>query len=143
MAGPYKRRVLGSVENAVVAAEYLAATMAFGLPILFAERRSPVVGPLVAFAVGSIVVALGMTLSRGPLVGAAAGGLVAVSVSFRRRFVLATLAALVVGVWALAVWNPSARIVVERNVKSVTFQNLIPAIFILFELHHSPLNGDR
>lgn len=114
MAGFYKRLVLPSIENAVPAAEYLGAVFAFGLAVLLAERRSPVAGPFVAFATGVSGMALGMTLSRGPLLGAASGALVALGAVVRKWWAVAALLlcfALAATVFGAA--NPGARLVKE------------------------------
>jgi len=127
MAGPFKRLALPSIENAVAAGEYLAAAVAFGIPVVLAERRGPVAGPLFAFAVGSAAIALGMTLSRGPLAGAAAGGAAAVGLSLRRRHALVFLAAVAVSVWALSIANPGARIVKEAPLATRTAHSRVEA----------------
>jgi O-antigen ligase len=114
MAGFYKRLVLPSIENAVPAGEYLAAACVLGIAVLVAERRSPVAGPFVGFAAGVSGIALGMTLSRGPLLGAAAGAVIAIGAGVRKWWVSAALVlCLVLAVWVFGALNPGARMVKE------------------------------
>ena len=121
MAGHYLRLGLPSIENAVPAGEYLAAACGFGVAVLLAERRSPLFGPLVAFAVGACGIALAMTLSRGPLLGAAVGAIVAVGVGFRRRrAALAIVLGLALAVTVFGALNPGARLVKDGVLGSRT-----------------------
>jgi O-antigen ligase len=112
MAGPYRRLVLPSIENAIPAAEYLAAALAFGAAMLLVDARATVVGPLLGFALGACVLALAMTKSRGPLVGAAVGTLLTGALSLRRRWIVAVAALVLLGSAALfAAGNPGSRVV--------------------------------
>lgn len=121
MTGHYLRLGLPSVENAVPAGEYLGAACAFGLAVLLAERRSPVVGPLAAFALGASCIALVMTLSRGPLLGTVVGVVVAVAVGLRRRrAALAIVLGLALAVTVFGLANPGARLVKEGILGSRT-----------------------
>lgn len=111
MSNWWLRLVLPSIENAVPAAEYLGAVAALALAILFVEWRATIAGPSVAFAVGVSWLALLMTKSRGPMIGAAAGVVAAAGASLRRRYAVALSAVLVLG--ALSFWrvHPEARAV--------------------------------
>ncbi len=111
MQGPYIRLVLGSIENAVPAAEYLGASISLGVAMLGAELFAPLAGPLWAFAVGSSGIAFLMTQSRGPLLGTLAGLAVTVGTALRRRrhALVAALVAVVAVMWFAAA-NPDARL---------------------------------
>ncbi len=85
MQGPYHRLVLGSIENAVPAAEYLGAALVLAVAMLWAEFLSPIAGPLWAFAAGSSGLVLLMTKSRGPLFGVLVGLIVTIATTLRRR----------------------------------------------------------
>ena len=111
MLGPYKRLVLGSIENAVPAAEYLAASLALAVSLLAAEFAAPVAGPATAFAAGTTAMALVMTKSRGPLLGAVVGLIVTVGTALRRRrHALAVAVTAVAAIMWFAVAHPSARL---------------------------------
>jgi len=119
MAGPYQRLVLPSIENAIPAGEYLAAVMALAMGVLFAEAGATVVGPLLGFCAGACALVLLMTKSRGPFLGAAAGGLLIGALSLRRRWiVLAVSLALVAGVMLFGSFNPESRVVRDGVVRS-------------------------
>ncbi len=112
MAGFYERLSLPSIENAIPAGEYLAAALVFALAFLFAEWRATVVGPLICFAVGSIAIALLLTISRGPIAAAAVGVALVVAAGVGKRW---AAIAVVVAAAALAVLfaaqHPTARLV--------------------------------
>lgn len=111
MQGPYLRLVLGSIENAVPSAEYLGTALALAVAMLVEEFASTLAGPLWAFAAGSSGLALLMTKSRGPLLGALVGLVVTVATALRRRryaFVIA--AAAVAAILLFAAANPGARL---------------------------------
>ncbi len=127
MAGPFKRLALPSVENAVAAGEYLAAAVAFGLSIVIAERRGPLAGPLSALATGAAMIALGMTLSRGPLLGAAVGGATAIGLSLRKRHALVFVVLVAAAVWGLAALKPAARVVEESPLETRTAHSRVEA----------------
>lgn len=111
MFGEYSRLVLDSIENAIPAAEYLAAATVAAVAMLLAELAAPVAGPLLGFAAGVTGLALLMTKSRGPVIGAVAGGMVAAGMMLRRKRVAAAILALaVVAAIAFAVVNPEARV---------------------------------
>lgn len=112
MAGFYKRMVLPSIENAVPAGEYLAASFTLALAVLLVERRGTAAGPVAGFATGVTALGLGMTLSRGPLLGALCGALVVVVTVVRRWWVAVVLVvAVAVVASAFAMANPGARAV--------------------------------
>jgi len=111
MLGPYHRLVLPSIENAVPAAEYLGACVAVGLALTVTEIGAPVAGPLSALVTGLAAIALFMTKSRGPLIGAAGGCLVALAGTLRRvRPVLIVLLAVLCALWVFVAAYPGARI---------------------------------
>jgi O-antigen ligase len=111
MQGPHIRLVLGSIENAVPAGEYLAAAVALAVSMFSVEFAAPVWGPLWAFAAGSSGLALLMTLSRGPLVGAFAGLTVTVGAALRRgRVMLVVILIALVAVVGFVSANPDARL---------------------------------
>jgi O-antigen ligase len=118
MSGSWLRLVLPSVENAVPAAEYLGALAAVALVLLFVVWRRPLVGPLVAFVVGVSWLALLMTKSRGPMVGAVVGAVAAVGAGVRRRYAVTLLVVLALG--AVVFWraHPEARVVGDLLVGS-------------------------
>jgi len=111
MLGPYHRLILPSIENAVPAAEYLGACVAFGLALTLTELRAPAVGPLSALATGVAAIALLMTKSRGPLLGAFAGCITVLAVLLRRvrPVVIVSLVVLCV-LWVFVAAFPHARI---------------------------------
>ncbi len=110
MAGDHTRLSLPSIENAVPAGEYLGAAVAFGVPLLLAELAAPLAGPLAAFVVGALGIALLMTKSRGPLVGAAVGCGTAALLGMRRRHAAAALAVGALAVVLFALLNPGSRV---------------------------------
>jgi O-antigen ligase len=111
MQGPYERLVLGSIENAVPAGEYLAAAVALAVSMLSVEFAAPIWGPLWGFAAGSSGLALLMTLSRGPLAGAIAGLAVTVGTSLRRgRLTLIMILIALVVIVGFVSANPDARL---------------------------------
>ena len=110
MAGDSTRLGLPSIENAVPAAEYLAAAVAFGVPVLVAELAAPLAGPLAAFAVGALGIALLMTKSRGPMVGAAAGCGAAVLLGMRKRHAAVAIAACALALVLFVAMNPGSRV---------------------------------
>jgi O-antigen ligase len=111
MSDRWLRLVLPSIENAVPAAEYLAAVTALALAMLPALWRGAVAGPSVAFALGVSWLTLLMTKSRGPMLGAMAGAVAAVGGSLRRRHLALLLAALAAGVVLFSRVHPEARAV--------------------------------
>jgi len=112
LSGDYRRLVLPSIENAVPAGEYLAAVIGLAVPLLLAEAGSTVVGPMLGLSVGLYALAMFLTRSRGPMLGAAAGGLLALWLAISRRWVpLVAAAALVVGVAVFGALNPASRVV--------------------------------
>ena len=111
MQGPYQRLVLGSIENAVPAGEYLGAVLVLAVAMLGAEFASPLAGPLWAFAAGSTCIALLMTKSRGPLAAVLVGLVVTVGIALRRRrYALVVAAAAVAAVLWFAAAHPGARL---------------------------------
>jgi D-glycero-D-manno-heptose 1,7-bisphosphate phosphatase len=110
MVGDSTRLALPSIENAVPAGEYLGAAAAFGVSVLLAELAAPLAGPLVAFAVGALGIALLMTKSRGPLIGAAAGCGTAALLGMRRRHAAAALAACALAAVLFVALNPESRV---------------------------------
>jgi O-antigen ligase len=111
MFGEYSRLVLDSIENAIPAAEYLAAAAVAAVAMLMAELAAPVAGPILGLAAGVTGLALLMTKSRGPVIGAVAGGMLAAGTMLRRkRVAVAILALAVVAAIAFAVVNPEARV---------------------------------
>ncbi|MEA3409295.1 MAG: O-antigen ligase family protein [Candidatus Eisenbacteria bacterium] len=126
MAGPYNRLALPSIENAIPAGEYLAAVVAFAVGVLFAEIASTTVGPLLGFCAGACAIALLMTKSRGPFLGAAAGVLSAGAISLRRRWIVPAAAlVLVAAVTLFWMLNPDSRIVREGVVHSRSAANRV------------------
>ena len=111
MQGPYHRLVLGSIENAVPAAEYLGAALALAVAMLVEEFASTLAGPLWAFAAGSSGLVLLMTKSRGPLLGALVGLVVTVATALRRRrYAFIVVAAAVAAILLFATAHPGARL---------------------------------
>jgi O-antigen ligase len=111
MHGPYIRLVLGSIENAVPAAEYLGAVLVLATAMLGAEFAAPLAGPLWAFAGGSSGLVLLMTQSRGPLLGTLAGLVVTAGSALRRlRHALAFALVAVGAILWFAAANPDARL---------------------------------
>ena len=111
MQGPYHRLVLGSIENAVPAAEYVGAALVLAVAMLVAEFASTLAGPLWAFAAGSSGLVLLMTKSRGPLLGALAGLAVTVATALRRRrYAFVVAAAAVAAILLFAAAHPGARL---------------------------------
>jgi O-antigen ligase len=126
MSGSFLRLALPSIENAIPAGEYLAAASAFALPLLFAEAQSPIAGPLLGFATGASVMALLMTKSRGPLIGAGAGWLLSGLLGLRRRRLVALAAAAAVALVVLfALANPGARVVKDGVVATRSAENRV------------------
>ncbi len=105
---------LPSVENPIPAAEYLGAALAAGVGLGFFELRAAIVGPLIGFSCGTYVLALLMTKSRGPLVGAVVGTAAAVAASMRRRYALLLVALAIVALACFARLNPESRFVGYR-----------------------------
>jgi O-antigen ligase len=118
MSDRWQRLVLPSIENAVPAAEYLAAVTAMALAVLLTAWRGAVVGPSVGFALGVSWLTLLMTKSRGPMLGAGAGAVAALCGSLRRRHAALLLAVLAAG--AVLFWRayPEARAVEDLAVGS-------------------------
>ncbi|MFH1865499.1 MAG: O-antigen ligase family protein, partial [Candidatus Eisenbacteria bacterium] len=111
MHGPYIRLVLGSIENAVPAAEYLGAVLVLATAMLGAEFAAPLAGPLWAFAVGSSGLVLLMTQSRGPLLGTLAGLVVTAGTALRRlRHALVAALIAIVTVVLFAAVAPESRL---------------------------------
>jgi O-antigen ligase len=108
--GTEARLSLGSIENAVPAAEYLAACLTFTLGLLLGTERSRWSTAAVAAVCLMTIVALMFTGSRGPTTGAAGGAVLVLAVGLRRRVYAALLlvSLLVVSVW-FAVANPESR----------------------------------
>jgi O-antigen ligase len=108
--GGASRLSLGSIENAVPAAEYLGAGLALSLGLLIGSSRSRWAAACAAGACLLTVVALLFTGSRGPTAGAAAGAVLVTAVGLRRR-VYSVL--VLVGILAAAFWfaaaNPGSR----------------------------------
>lgn len=113
MAGDSLRLSLPSIENAVPAAEYLGAAVAFGVPLLLAELAAPLAGPLAAFAVGALGIGLLMTRSRGPLVGAAAGCGAAALLGMRRRRAATAIGACALAAILFVLTNPGSRVATQ------------------------------
>ncbi len=110
MLGDGHRLALGSIENAVPAAEYLGACLALAAAMLIAEGGSVLTGPLLGFGSGAVAIALLMTRSRGPLVGAAVGTVTVLAVLFRRKlYALLLVAAIALGVAWMSTAYPGAR----------------------------------
>jgi O-antigen ligase len=118
MSGRWLRLVLPSIENAVPAAEYLSAVTALALAVLVVAWREALAGPPVGFALGVSWLALLMTKSRGPLLGAAIGAAAVVWASLRRRQAAVFLVVLALG--AVLFWRayPEARAVKDLMVGS-------------------------
>ncbi len=115
MLGDTPRLGLGSIENAIPAAEYLGAVLAPAMALLVAEGTTTLAGPLLAFASGAMGIALMMTKSRGPMLGSAAGAAVAVTLALKKRqyaFFLVVVAALA-GLWFVSA-NPESRLIEGR-----------------------------
>ena len=126
MGGSYHRLALPSIENAIPAGEYLAATMAFAIGVLFAEASAMVAGPLLGFCAGACALTLLMTKSRGPFLGATAGAMLVGAISMRRRWiVLVASLALVAGAISFWAMNPGSRIVKDGVVHSRSAMNRI------------------
>jgi len=110
MTGSYHRMVLGSVENAIPAAEYLGAVVPLGVALLLEEMAAPLAGPLLGLSVGSLVITFIMTKSRGPLPAAITGFGMAVGMSLRRwRYGLIAAAACCAAFAIFIVANPGSR----------------------------------
>ena len=110
MTGNYQRMVLGSVENAIPAAEYLGAVVPLGVALLLEEVAAPLAGPLYGLGVGSLVITFIMTKSRGPLPAAITGFGMAVGMSLRRwRYGLIAAAACCAAFAIFIVANPGSR----------------------------------
>lgn len=118
MSDRWLRLALPSIENAVPAAEYLAAVTALALAVLLAAWRGAVVGPSVAFTLGVSWLTLLMTKSRGPMLGAAGGAVAALCGSLRRRHAVLVLAVLAAGVVLFWRTHPEARAVDDLAVGS-------------------------
>jgi len=84
MAGIHHRAVLGSIENAIPAAEYLGAVVPLAVALMLEEMAAPLAGPLLGLAAGAATIMFIMTKSRGPLPGAITGLSMAVGMSLRR-----------------------------------------------------------
>jgi len=110
MTGDSLRLSLPSVENPVPAGEYLGAAAAVALPTLLAELAAPLAGPLAAFALGAIWIALLMTKSRGPLGGGIAGSALGAALSGGRRFGLAIVVVAACAAVLFSIANPEARV---------------------------------
>jgi O-antigen ligase len=110
MTGHEYRLSLGSIENAVPAAEYLGASLAFVAALIIVEVGSPLAGPLLALACGAAAISLFLTRSRGPMFGAAAGVALVLAAALRRRVyaALLLLTIVVAAAW-FAVANPESR----------------------------------
>lgn len=110
MTGVYKRAVLGSIENAIPAAEYLGAVVPLAVAVLLEEVAAPLAGPLLGFAAGSMGTVFIMTLSRGPLPAAITGLSMAVGMSLRRwRYGIVTWIACSAAFATFIIANPGSR----------------------------------
>ncbi len=110
MLGDGNRLALASIENAVPAAEYLGAALALAGAVLAAEGRSVLMGPLLGFGSGAVAIALLMTRSRGPLLGAAVGLVTVLAVALKRKlYALLLVAAIALAVMWLSAAYPGAR----------------------------------
>ncbi|MFH1690536.1 MAG: O-antigen ligase family protein [Candidatus Eisenbacteria bacterium] len=110
MTGSYQRTVLGSVENAIPAAEYLGAVVPLAVALLLEEMGAPLAGPLLGLAVGSLGIVFIMTKSRGPLPAAITGFAMAIGMSLRRwRHGLIAAAACCSAFLIFVVANPGSR----------------------------------
>ncbi len=115
MLGASRRLSLPSVENAVAAAEYLAAALAMAAAMLIHEGPAPIAGPLLALITGCCAIALVMTKSRGPLLGGAVGVAVAVAAGLRRkRYAFLVLAVVAVSAVLFASTHPDSRFLGHR-----------------------------
>ncbi|MBD3349127.1 MAG: hypothetical protein GF400_08035 [Candidatus Eisenbacteria bacterium] len=124
MLGEYVRLVLPSIENAIPAGEYLAASIALTVSVLLIEAGASLVGPLLGLSLGLSVLVLFMTKSRGPVLGAAAGAITALGLGFRRRRVPALATALIVACAAVfGLSNPGSRLVKEGVLHSRSAEN--------------------
>lgn len=110
MTGSYQRTVLGSVENAIPAAEYLGAVVPLAVALLLEEAGAPIAGPLLGLAAGSMGIVFIMTKSRGPLPAAITGLAMATGMSLRRwRYGLITAAACCSAFAIFIAANPGSR----------------------------------
>ncbi len=117
LTGHAERLVLGSIENPVPAAEYLAIGLSMSIALLVAEYRSAIVGPLLVFTAGFTAIPLAMTRSRGGLLGAVFGIAALISVSLRRRrYAAVALLVAAVLVVAFGVTHPHSRLFLGRNI---------------------------
>jgi O-antigen ligase len=110
LRGDEYRLALGSIENAVPAAEYLAAALVFVAALLLFSGSSPYLGPFLAFAAGAALIDLLLTKSRGPMFGAVVGTAVVLARGVgRRRYVAALLILVLMAAAWFAVLNPQSR----------------------------------
>jgi len=110
ITGSNLRMVLGSVENAIPAAEYLGAVVPLAVALLLEEIAAPFAGPLLGLAVGSLGITFLMTKSRGPLPAAITGFGMAIGMSLRRwRYGLVAAAACCAALAIFVVANPGSR----------------------------------
>jgi len=110
MTGIHHRAVLGSVENAIPAAEYLAGVVPLAVALTLEEIAAPLAGPLLGLASGLAGLMFLMTKSRGPLPAAITGLSAAVGMSLRRwRWGIATFVACSVAFVVFVVANPGSR----------------------------------
>lgn len=136
---PIERLGLPSIENAIPAAEYLGASLSMSIAILVAEWRATIVGPLTGLGLLSTAVALVMTESRGPMIGAVLGAVTAVGMSFRRKR-YALLLGVLLGVTAVlfARFHPEA-----RAVKGQLWQTRTAATRVFAWRHAADLIAER
>jgi O-antigen ligase len=108
--GTEARLSLGSIENAVPAAEYLGACLTFTLGMLIGTAGSRWRAAVSAVACLLTLFALVFTGSRGPMIGAAGGAVLVLAVGPRTRLYAVLLLA---GLLAAAVWlnvaDPASR----------------------------------
>jgi O-antigen ligase len=110
MTGHFDRAVLGSIENAIPAAEYLGGVVPLAVALLLEEVASPLAGPLLGLAAGSMGIMFVMSKSRGPLPAAIAGLSMAVGMSLRRwRYGIVTAVACTTAFAVFIVANPASR----------------------------------
>jgi len=110
MPGSSQRMVLGSVENAIPAAEYLGAVVPLAVALLLEEIAAPFTGPLLGLAAGTLGITFIMTKSRGPLPAAITGFGMAIGMSLRRwRYGLVAAAVCCAAFAIFIVANPGSR----------------------------------
>ncbi len=108
------RLALPSIENAVSAGEYLAAAAVVGVGLLWFEWKAPFAGPILWISTVVSAVAVLLTKSRGPFIGAVAGLATVAAACLRRRYVVLLLVVAAVATWGFVATHPDARIVSAR-----------------------------